>query len=72
MFDKMKGLFSDFLNRDEEYNEEEDFIEDSDFEEEEDDKVDYTMQSRKNLLKSRNSKLMSMPDRKSTRLNSSH
>ena len=62
MFDKMKGLFSDFLNRDEEYSEEEEFVEDSDFEEEEEDKVDYKKFERKNILKSKNNKLMSMPE----------
>ncbi len=59
--DKMKGFFSDFLNRDDEYDQEE-FFEEPGYDEEEDDEIEYKSQGRKNLLKSRNNKLMSMPE----------
>lgn len=58
--DKMKGFFSDFLNRDDEYDQEEEFFEEPGYEEEDD--IEYKSQGRKNLLKSRNNKLMSMPE----------
>ena len=59
--DKVKGLFSDFLNRDDEYDEEEEFLDDSGYEEEEEE-IDYRAQGRRNILKSRSNKLMSMPE----------
>lgn len=61
--DKVKGFFSDFLNRDDEEYDQDDFEENENYDEEDyEEEADYKAQNRRNLLKSRNSKMMSMPE----------